>query len=64
VNELVRDLVGEGERLVFGGCAYCGHPCLGRACRAHSDLPELDPTFLARKGSVLTTFRAPKGATS
>lgn len=41
-RHLVKDLVGQVGRRLFGSCAYCGQPCTGRVCRAHSDLPALD----------------------
>jgi hypothetical protein len=44
-RKLTRALVAQRERCAYGSCAYCGHPCLGRACTAHRPLLKLDPHF-------------------
>ena len=45
-------------------CVYCGHPCHGRTCRAHADLPPLEalPPMrddLASVGNLAVTGSAP-----
>ena len=42
-------MTGREQRLTDAGadvrCAYCGWPAKSLTCRAHSDLPKLDPHY-------------------
>lgn len=40
-----RHLVGGRYRAINGHCIYCSAFSCGRVCRAHTDLPPLDPVF-------------------
>jgi hypothetical protein len=52
VTSLVRDLVAQTRRRLFGFCVYCGTPCVGVACACHRDLLQLDPNYYQlRKGA-------------
>lgn len=35
------------KRALTGRCGYCGAPCRGRACRAHSDLFDIADILVA-----------------
>jgi len=40
-----RQLLSGHYAAISGHCIYCGGFSSGRLCRAHTDLPTIDPTF-------------------
>ena len=46
-RDRVRHLFGGRYAAIAGHCIYCGALSWGHVCRAHTDLPPLDPAFAA-----------------
>ena len=44
-NDRLRHLFSGRYTKISGHCIYCGGFSSGRLCRAHTDLPTIDPTF-------------------
>lgn len=44
-RQRVRQLLGGRYAAISGHCIYRGAISSGRLCRAHTDLPPIDPTF-------------------
>lgn len=46
-SDRVRRLLNGRYTAISGHCIYCGASSRGRLCRAHTNLPPLDPLFAA-----------------
>lgn len=54
-RDLVKPLVGEKPRRIYGFCAYCGAPCHGHTCRGHADLARIEHEHYLKSNATTRT---------